>query len=274
MDFFLLKGKGLLGYISGIFELKKRIKTNPYQVYHAHYLLTGLAVSVANPKPLVVSLMGSDVLSNSIFAKLSGFFSRHFWDLTIVKSKEMKIHLNNPEVEVVPNGVDLDFFKPLDKIECRQKLKWSKEQIHLLFVGDPSQKVKGFELADQAINRLNYPNIEVHILKNIPPHELPLYYNAADVAILTSHKEGSPNVIKEAMACNCPIVSTDVGDVKEIISGTKGCFVAGHNPIEISEAIELAIGFNKKTNGREAIQSLDANKIAKKLISLYESING
>ena len=274
MDFFLLKGKGLLGYILGIFELKKRIKTNQYQVYHAHYLLTGLAASFANPKPLVVSLMGSDVLSNSMLAKLSGFFSRHFWDLTIVKSNEMKIQMNSPKVEVVPNGVDLDFFKPLDKNECRQKLKWSKEQIHLLFVGDPIQKVKGFELADQAIKRLNHTNIQIHILKNIPHYELPLYYNAADVAILTSHKEGSPNVIKEAMACNCPIISTDVGDVKEIISGTKGCFVTGHNPMEISEAIELAIGFNNKTNGREAIQSLDANKIAKRLISLYETFNG
>jgi len=273
VDFFIFKGKGFFGYLTGIINLKKQIKNNQYQVYHAHYLFSGIAASFANAKPLVVSLMGGDVLANLFLSKLSGFYSKHFCDVTIVKSNEMKTKIDNPEVEVIPNGVDLDHFIPLEKQECQLKLQWSGDQTHILFAGDPGQKVKGFELATQAVEGLSYQNIRLHILKGISLENLPTYYNAADVVLLTSSLEGSPNVIKEAMACNCPIVSTDVGDVKEIISGTKGCFVTDHNPIEITEAIEKAIRFGNKTVGCDTIPYLDANRIAKRLISIYNSLN-
>jgi len=91
------------------------------------------------------------------------------------------------------------------------------------------------------------------------------------MVILTSKFEGSPNVIKEAMACNCPIVSTDVGDVREVIGNTEGCFITSFEPEGVAKKIKLAIEFNKKTNGRDNITHLDEKVIAQRLIDVYQS---
>ena len=96
------------------------------------------------------------------------------------------------------------------------------------------------------------------------------YYNAADVLLLTSLSEGSPNIIKEAMACNCPIVSTDVGDVKENIYNTEGCFISSYDPSDIANKIQKASNYGKsRTNGRENITHLNNNIVAKQILNIY-----
>ena len=89
---------------------------------------------------------------------------------------------------------------------------------------------------------------------------------------MTSFKEGSPQFIKEAMACNVPIISTDVGDVKDNIKFTEGCFIVGYDPKIIADKIELLIKNNNKTKGRINIKKFDNKKIAKKILNIYNSI--
>ena len=109
---------------------------------------------------------------------------------------------------------------------------------------------------------------------NIDQEKLNLYYNAVDCLIPTSKYEGSPNVIKEAMACNCPIVSTDVGDVKWVIGETEGCYICSFEPEDVAEKIQKALNFGKRTNGRQRIMDLglDSGSVAEKLHSLYREI--
>jgi len=112
----------------------------------------------------------------------------------------------------------------------------------------------------------------LNVIKNTDQNIIPYYMSAADILILTSLWEGSPNVIKEAMACNCPIVSTDVGDVKEIIRKTDGCYIASYDVVDVADKVGKALSFGRRTNGRQNIKHLDNNIIADKIISLYRLV--
>jgi teichuronic acid biosynthesis glycosyltransferase TuaC len=149
---------------------------------------------------------------------------------------------------------------------------------HLLFASDPERPEKNFQLTHEAIELLtDEPDLELHFLKDVSNEMVPVFLNAADVLILTSLWEGSPNVIKEAMACNCPIVSTEVGDVKWVMGDVEGCYLASFNPRAVADNIKLALtfsGIKGKTSGRERIFNLglDSKTIAYKLVNIYEEI--
>ncbi|MBN1217151.1 MAG: glycosyltransferase, partial [Candidatus Lokiarchaeota archaeon] len=221
VDYFILKGKSFIKYIFGINQLKKHLKSNDYDILHAHYSYTGWTVYFASKKPLVVSLMGSDVFSrdNKIKKVINIFIIKRVLALAnaiICKSNNIKEAISrHKEIFVIPNGVDLDVFYPMDKMEVRKKLNLDQEKKYILFVGNKKRKEKNYKLAKKVYEKINRDEIELLAVNGVSQDQLNLYYNAANVLLMTSLYEGSPNVIKESMACNLPIVSTDVGDVKE-----------------------------------------------------------
>src|SRR5690625_1646245 len=229
IHFFLIHGKGFLGYLKNVYNLRQVIRKKQVDLIHAHYSLTAFVVSLTMFKPLVVSLMGSDLEMNKIFIVSIRFLSRYYWAHTIVKSNEMKNKLNVKNVSIIPNGVDINQFKPLESNSCKKKLGWVEEGCHVLFAANPERSVKNFDLLKKSVLNLQEfgYKIHIHLLMNVPHTEINIYMNAADVVTLTSLREGSPNVIKEAMACNRPIVVTDVGDTAWVIKDTVGCYVSG-----------------------------------------------
>ena len=275
VEYFLIKGKGLKGYLEHTSPLKKHVKENRIDVIHAHYSLSAFAVSLAGVKPIVVSLMGSDVKATRLYKLVIRFFARFFhWRAIIVKSQDMYKDLRIKRALIVPNGVNLDLFKPMDKSACRQSLCWNLEKKHVLFPANPSRPEKDFALAQKSVGLLD-KNLEIHVFEQVEHQKTPLYFNAADVVLLTSKWEGSPNVIKEAMACGCPIVSVDVGDVKERIEGVVGCHVAQtRNPEDLAELLKKAMAFEWKTNGREKLLSdgLDNRQVAESLVGIYKTV--
>ena len=94
--------------------------------------------------------------------------------------------------------------------------------------------------------------------------------SASDLMLLPSLSEGSPQIVKEAMACNCPIVATDVGDIKEILGDTEGCYITKFDPIDLAEKITLALNFGKRTNGRVRMENYDNKVIADKIFNIYK----
>lgn len=275
VHFFSIRGKGFWSYLRHISFLRRHLKTNTYDLVHSHYSFTSFISAIANAKPLVVSLMGSDVMSDKLVRPLIIFFYRFFWDKTIVKSRDMYNCLNLRNIEIIPNGVNLSRFDSLPKIDCQLKLGWAINKKHLIFAADPDRKEKNFDLTRRAIESLP-PRYEVvlHYLKDVSHTDVPIYMNAADVLILSSLQEGSPNVIKEAMACNCPVVATDVGDINWILGNTAGCFISGFKVEDLSNKIIKAIDFGQKTNGRERIKELglDASSVANKLVTIYTNV--
>ncbi len=272
IDYFTIKGRGLRGYLKSIPKLKTQLKETKYDLIHAHYSLSGLVASLAGAKPLIVSLMGSDVKGSKYYRIIIKFFHKIFWSATIVKSEDMKASLGIKNVLIIPNGVDLNKFKPCPKKEAFVVTKWDQSKRHILFAANPKLLVKNFKLANEAFDILSQSDIELHVLDNISNAHMPFYYNAADVVLLTSFWEGSPNVIKEAMACNCPIVATDVGDIKEVIGKTDGCHICSFEPNNLAFAIKKTLTFNNRTNGRKNILHLESNQVAKKIISTYNSV--
>ncbi len=275
VSYFTIKGKGIRGYTKNILTFRRFIKSNDFQVIHSHYSFSGYVTSLAFPAiPNIVSLMGSDVNKGKLINFLNKFFAFFFWDTVIVKSKDMHDKFGYKKARIIPNGVDINLFHPEERETARNRLKLEKNRLLILFGSNPDRPEKNFSLAEKALR-----GIEKHrliFLKDIPSDSVPDFLNACDLLILSSAYEGSPNIIKEAMACSRPIVSTDVGDVRWIIGDTEGCYIADFTVADFSAKIKLALDFSKKygkTKGRERIKKLglDSESIASQLKNIYLS---
>ncbi len=272
VSFFTIKGKGLKGYLGHIFILRKFLKTKPFDVVHAHYSLSAMTASLAGARPLVVSLMGSDVKASPWLSRLIKIFQTIFWRRVIVKSADMKASSKIMEANILPNGVDFEKFKPIPRARALEVTGWDPGKKHLLFAANPKRPEKNFPLASASFELLNDPTIELHTLVDVPNELMPYFFNASDVVLLTSLWEGSPNVIKEAMACNSKIVAVDVGDIKEVMADTPGCYISNFDTTTFSSKIREALTHSDKTTGRANIAHLSANVIASKLTTIYKTI--
>ena len=275
VDFFLIKNNGVLGYLKSIRELIHYTERREYDIYHAHYSFSGYVASLAKKKPLVVSLLGTDVIksyfSRLILRLMSGICN---WRHIIVKSSEMKNLLKIKKIQVVPNGVSFDTFYPVDQKKARSVLNWNLEEKIVLFNGNKSNPIKNYVLAEKAVGFCKI-NIKIVEMKNLDQEKLNLYYNACDVFLSTSLWEGSPNTIKEAMACNANIISTNVGDVNYLFGKEKYNRICTFDPLEISTAITHTLSVKKENNkGRERLihLSLQGTDVAQKIIKLYHTI--
>ena len=275
--FYLITKAGFLGYLLSIIPLINAIKKEKPNCIHSHYSLSAFVSTVAlffvrSKIKHVVSLMGSDAQSKGWKKYLIRLFHKKYWSYTIVKSESMAIQLNLNDYNVIPNGVDLNKIKPIDEID-------SKNLNTVIFVADPSRFSKNFPLAQKSIDIAKLSNQKINFLTkfNMLHKDVVELLNSSSCLLLTSRWEGSPNIVKEAMACNIPIVSTNVGDVEWLLDGVEGCFVVNHNENEIGNAILNALNFfnlNRKTMGRKKIidLQLDSSSISSKIISLYENI--
>jgi teichuronic acid biosynthesis glycosyltransferase TuaC len=274
IEYFLVKGKGLTGYLKNIKPLKQKIRTFNPDVIHAHYSFCGILSFLSfSKKPIITSLMGSD-LHLKLHWRLVLFISSAFWNVTIVKSKAMLKKYLLSKTVVIPNGVSLDKYPEIGKEEARRLLGLETGKTFVLFLADPGRPEKNFQLAKKACELIKDKYMELLVVNHIPHEQTRLYYYAVDVLVLSSFYEGSPNVIKEAMVCNCPIVSTDVGDVSILFDGVQGNFISDFTPEVFSEKIKLAIVFarqHNRTEGRTRIMELgiDAGTIARKIYGIY-----
>ena len=272
ITYFLVKGKGWKGYFKNIFLLRKYLNRHNFDLIHAHFVYSGIVVSLSTRKPVIVSLMGSDLYRSFFWRNIAKLFMKFFWNETIVKTRKMIDDNNLPEALIIPNGVDFSLFRPIDKDIARKKVNFTKNKNILFVANDLTRREKNFRLAKKVFDLIKKDEIALKTVSFLPKKILVYYYNAADILLLTSLYEGSANVIKEAMACNLPIVSTDVGDIKDIIGSTEGCYITSFNPEDVAQKIIKALEFGNRTSGREKIKHLDSNIIAKKIIAVYQNV--
>jgi glycosyltransferase involved in cell wall biosynthesis len=189
----------------------------------------------------------------------------------------IRLFKNKSCISLIPNGVDINLFRQLETKEAFNHSLFYPIKKHIIFVSNPQRVEKNYSLAKKTVKFLQNTSLELHALHEIPNNELIYYYNSSDLLLMTSFHEGSPNVIKEAMACNCPIVSTNVGDVEWIIGNTGGCYITSFNVIDVADKINKALEFSLKqgrTHGRDRIieLGLDSETVAKKILTVYKKI--
>lgn len=262
--------KGLHGYLRSIPELRYELKTIKPDLIHAHGGTIALLCNFQHKIPVISTYHGSDINLQKV--RLISAFASLLSSANIFVSKQIhkRSLIKRKDDNIIPCGIDFNVFKELPQNEARKALNFPEEESYILFGSWFTNPDKYFSLASKALKA--FPSIKVREIFNRSREEVNLLINGASLVLLTSLSEGSPNVIKEAMACNCPIVTNDVGDVKDIIGDTKGCYVATYDPEDIADKIKLALVFGKRTNGRNKVKHLDSSIIAQKVSEVYDSV--
>ena len=280
-------------YLRALPRIRRRVRGGGYDLAHAHYGYSGVYPLLFHEIPVVVSFLGDDVIMGH--ERLSAFKRRvrdyvvMRADAIIVKSEEMKEVLargpggrghrdhrrDRPPVLVVPNGVDLESFAPRDRLECRRRLGYDPARRYVLFPYDPARTQKGYGLATAAMEivRRSVPAAEIRVASGEPPETMPYHYNAADLLLHTSVWEGSPNAVKEALACDLPVVAVPSGDVAERLARARGCALVERSPEAVAAAILAVLADpDPRAQGRAAVADLDIRATARRLIDLYKSL--
>lgn len=275
-DFFGVSGKGILGYLKCFPALKRKIREFKPDVIHAHYGLSGLHANLQRKVPVVTTFHGSDIHSLGLNLKLSKicmqlsaynvFVSQYLQDIAKYKGENYLVQAC---------GLDINTIAPTDRNIAREYFGWDIDKKYVLFSGSFTNSIKNYPLAKEAVEKILY--VELVELKGFSRSEVSLLMSACDCLLLTSFREASPTVIKEAMACNRPIVTTDVGDVRWVMGDTEGCFITSYDADDCAEKLKLAIEFSKTkvaTVGRDRIieLGLDSKTVAYKMLSIYSSI--
>jgi len=269
IDVLFINGKrSRWNYLLGIPRLWRALLRHRYDLLHAHYVFSGWVARMQLACPVVVSFHGGPEITG-YQGVLSRILARLVDGCTVPGQKD-KARLRWPAARVVPCGVDLERFSPRPRDEARRRLGLALEDRLVLFVGE-ARVEKRLDLIEAAVGLVQAEDPRVVLLKvSGQPHELvPWYMNAGDVLVLASDIEASPVVIKEAMACNLPIVSTDVGDVREVLGDTEGCFLCEHTSEDMAAKIRAALAWGRRTRGRERVSHLQVADEVEGILQLY-----
>jgi len=238
-----------------------------YDIVHANFGLTGPHALAQPVRPVVLSLWGSDLLGR--YATVSKICARHA-DAVVVMSDEMADSLD-VDCHVIPHGVDLERFEPMHTPDARDELGWRSGVRHVLFPYPPNRTVKNYPRAKRVVeavdDALDVP-VELHAVSDVPHERMSVYMNAADCLLLTSTREGSPNTVKEALACNLPVVSTAVGDVPTRLDGVTPSHV-GRTDRELVEGLRDVLERRVRSDGRAAVREVSLERTTERLRALY-----
>jgi teichuronic acid biosynthesis glycosyltransferase TuaC len=282
--------QGVFAYLGLIGQVRLAAKEFRPHVIHVMYggVMADVVTSTFADIPVVVSFCGSDLLGENLsgsFRKLAAYYgvlssrraARRASGI-IVKSKNLQdvlpAKVARSKVRIIPNGVDLERFRPLDRDTCRRSLAWKGNHFHVLFASSSGNPVKRPQLAKAATEELTKLGVqaEMHELRGVAHEDVPTWLNASDVLLLTSLQEGSPNIVKEALACDLPVVSVDVGDVRERIEEIAGCYLARGEPACLAQKLRIVHSGPGRVEGRIKVADLSLERIAARLAGFYREV--
>lgn len=285
VDVLEIRGINFLKYFLSLPKIWRKL--SQVDLLHAHYGYCGWVARLQFKKPVVVTFMGSDILGARVvggrmnsFSYIEIFLNKilaRLVDAVIVMTPQMAQKLNPVRSHVLSYGIDTERFRPMDKVQCRQQLGWDLGKQYILFPANPDDPNKNYQTARLVFEQLKKrigETIEMVALRGVAADDVPLYMNACDLMFMVSHSEGSPNVVKEAMACNLPVVGVVVGDTAELLSGVSGYRVVERDVNVLADAAYQLLMSSEEVEGRRALlqKGFDLTQVAAKVIEVYRGV--
>jgi teichuronic acid biosynthesis glycosyltransferase TuaC len=280
--------KNPVNCIKASLRLRKMVQQNQYDIVNQYWGgIASFFAALFCPAPYIISLLGSDLYgqykpdgSKTWMGKMLSFFSQ----LTclqangiIVMSKKMKEKLwtsSQKKAVAIPEGISKGKFYPVEKSEARAKLNWDATAPIVIYFSQNAY-VKNMPLAKASFEKLMeiIPTAQLKLVQGVPHAELLWYYNAADLLLLTSYHEGSNNSIKEALACNLPVVSVNVGDARERLENIEpSAVVDNFDAAQLATAMHNILVEPKRSNGQQTVHEVELPNIAERIIAFYKEV--
>lgn len=287
VDVYFVNGKASKwNYFWSPVGFARRLSRRAYDVVHVHHSFCGFVATKQKKVPVVWTFHEGEISgdakireSDSAIKRLA--YSKRFKryvarrvDALIVVSEHLKAPLERPDALTIASGIDMDIFKPMDKNEAKKRLGLNEAKRYVLFPSEPGRVEKRYDLAVAGVEayRQSGGEVELLCLDNVPHEEVPLYMNASEALLMTSVFEASPVTVREALACGLPVVSTDVGDVGEVIGGVEGCYLVAPDAPDIAVKLRKALERTAPFAGRDRVAGYSLEATASKLTALYDRL--
>lgn len=286
VEYFRIKGN----YITAIKALKNKIREFQPDIVHAHYGLSAVTAELQSLVPVVTTFHNGETARWYINLLTSFFSLRSKHVIYVAEHIREKLYFVNKNNTILPCGVNLEESKPTDYQQARAQLGFDTDTYYILFGGAFSNTRKNVALLREAVellenkNRENLhtgtdplcKNIEILEMKGMDRKTVALYMSACDMFALPSKSEGSPQALKEAMACGCPCLATDIADVRLLLGGLDGNYICSFDSTDVARGVEqlLSLPRGHRTQGRKRIEELGYRNedVAEKLLSIYQAV--
>lgn len=272
IEYFAVVGKGAAGYLSNYRRLQAAIQQYQPDLIHAHFGLCGALCVLQTSVPVVITCHNGETLTwyGNIISSLA--IQRAAHTICVAQHIYDKLYFKSKRYTIKPCGIEMTDI--MDKTAVQQAMLLPKDKINILFGGAFSNLRKNVALAHAALEIVNRADINLIEMRGFNREQVTMLYNACDMLLLPTKSEGSPQVLKEAMAYNCPVVATDVADIAYLLDGVSNSYVTSFDPKDVAEKIKRVIQSNQRSNGRDRIQQLglENEQVAVVIKSIYESI--
>lgn len=271
--YFAVKGKGWKGYLSSLSKLKQEIKDNKIDLVHAHYGFCGALSVLQRDVPVVITFHNGETLTTKgkIISSLAARFSA--FNIFVAQHIHDKLLFIPDGYSILPCGIDMNHLPLLEKQLAVREMGLPEDRPNILFGGSFSNDRKNYPLAKEATDLLPFP-VNLIEMKGFSRREVNKLLCGCDLFLLPTKSEGSPQVVKEALACNCPIVATGVADIPQLLEGVRNSYTTGFDAGEIASRIEMILQNGERSDGRRRISELklDNPQVAESLLAIYHSV--
>lgn len=285
VDVYFVNGRARkLNYAGMPAGFARRVRAKRYDVVHVHHSFCGFVATMQRTVPVVWTFHEGEISGDSGDARMEAPIKRLAYakgfkrrvarnaDAIIVVAKHLAAALGRNDAVTISSGIDMSRFAPMDTQAARGQLGLVENRRYVLFPSSPSRPEKRYDLARAAIERLGAADVELVCLDNVPHADVPVWMSACELMLMTSAFEASPVTVREALCCNVPVVTTDVGDVRDVLAGIDGCHVVDADVGAIADAVKKVLLGPHRLNVRDRLASYSLESTAERVIAVYKRV--